>query len=108
TKVHSCSADRDIVGFKRNGSVLEIGRFSNPPEITDLDALTLTRDDVDLRECRVGRCDIRLPAEAIRRFAADVDWSRPDADGKAASLFKRMLLQNVRAFTPGGPGRITE
>src|SRR5205085_6929447 len=56
----------------------------------------------------VGRCDIRLPAEAIRRFASDVDWTRPDADAKAASLFKRMLLENVRAYAAGGPGRITE
>jgi hypothetical protein len=108
SKAQLLSAYRDIVRFKRNASVLEIGRFSSPPDVADLDPLTLTHEDVDLRECRVGRCDIRLPAEGIRRFAAEVDWTRPDADAKAASLFKRMLLDHVRAYTAGGPGRITE
>jgi hypothetical protein len=108
SKARFVAAYRDIVHFKKGASVLEIGRFSNPPEPADLDALTLTSDDFDLRECRVGRCDIRLPAEGIRRFAAEVDWSRPDADAKAAALFKRLLLDNVRAYVAGGPGRITE
>jgi hypothetical protein len=112
-RVHAARAQfvaayRDIVHFKKNASVVEIGRFSNPPEASDLDALTLTKDDFDLRECRVGRCDIRLAADGIRRFAAEVDWSRPDADAKAAALFKRMLLDNVRAYVEGGPGRITQ
>ena len=101
-------AYRDIVRFKRNASVLQIGRFSNPPDLSDLDALTITKDDFDLRDCRVGRCDIRLPAEGIHRFAAEVDWSRPDADARAAAMFKQMLLDNVRAYIAGGPGRITE
>jgi hypothetical protein len=107
-KAQFVAAYRDIVHFKRNASVLEIGRFSNPPEPADLDALTLTKEDFELRECRVGRCDIRLSAEGIRRFAAEVDWSHADADAQAAALFKRMLLDNVRAYAAGGPGRITE
>ncbi len=102
------AAYRDIVHFKRNANVLEIGRFGHPPALSDLDALTITHDDFDLRECRVGDCDIRLPAQDIRRFSTEIDWSRPDADSKAAALFKQILFDNVRAYTEGGPGRITE
>src|SRR5947207_7701083 len=86
SKTQLLAAYRDIVRFKRNASVLQIGRFSNPPDPADLDALTITPDDFDLRGCRVGRCDIRLPAEGIRRFASEVDWARADADAKAATL----------------------
>ena len=107
-KERFAAAYRDIVHFKRNASVLEIGRFGSPPEPSDLDALTIDPDDFDLRNCRVGDCDIRLPADGIRRFEKEIDWRRPDAEAKAAALFKQMLIDNVRAYTSGGPGRITE
>src|SRR2546423_1504109 len=36
-KAQFVAAYRDIVHFKKNPNVLEIGRFSNPPELPDLD-----------------------------------------------------------------------
>jgi hypothetical protein len=108
TKERFAAAYRDIVKFKKNDSVLEIGRFSSPPELSDLDGLTITPDDFNLRECKVGDCEIRLPADGIHRFAREIDWNRPDAAGRAAALFKRILVDNARAFTLGGPGRITQ
>jgi hypothetical protein len=102
------AAYRDIVRFKRNENVLQIGRFSNPPELSDIDGLSITKDDFDLRNCRVGDCDIRLPADGIHRFEKEIDWSRPDADAQAATMFKHMLVDNVRAYLNGGPGRITQ
>jgi hypothetical protein len=102
------TAYRDIVRFKRNPGVLQIGRFSNPPVLSDLDSLSITGDDVDLRDCRVGDCSVRLPAGDIHRLAKEVDWSKPDANAKAAALFKQMLFDNVRAYTAGGPGRMIQ
>jgi hypothetical protein len=102
------AAYRDIVQFKKSASVLQIGRFGNPPQLADLDRLTITSDDFDLRDCRVGDCDIRLPADVIRRFASETDWQHPGADARAAELFKQVLFDNVRSYTAGGPGRITE
>ena len=109
-KERLAAAYRDIVHFKRNANVLQIGRFSTPPQLADLDTLTINKDDFELRSCRVGRCDIRLPADDIRRFEKEIDWTRQDADAKAAGLFKQMLLENVRSYTSGsdGPGRITQ
>jgi hypothetical protein len=108
SKDRFADAYRDIVRFKKNASVLEIGRFSNPPRLSDVDGLTITPDDLDLRGCRVGDCDIRLPADVIRRIAADADWQHPGAEARAATLFKQVLLDNVRSYVSGGPGRITE
>ena len=99
---------RDIVQFKRGADVVEIGRFGNPPSVEDLAALTVDTQDVDVRGCRVNDCDIRLPAAAILRFQTEIDWKAPDADARAATLFKEVLLDNVRAYVSGGPGRITE
>ena len=108
SKERFVAAYRDIVHFKKNPSVLQIGRFSNPPSLSDLDGLTITPDDFNLRRCRVGDCDIRLPADGIHRFEKEIDWKKPDADAKAAALFKEMLFENVRAYTGGGPGRMTQ
>lgn len=102
------AAYRDIVRFKRHPDVVQIGRFSNPPVPADLEGLTFTKDDFDLRDCHVADCDVRLPAEAIHRFEKEIDWTAPDAAAKAAALFKQMLFDNVRAYTAGGPGRMTQ
>ena len=101
-------AYRDIATFRKNAAVLEIGRFSDPPNSSDLDALTTSREDFDLRDCKVAGCDIRLPASEIHRIAASVDWRRADADARAAALFKQILFANVQSYATGAPGRITQ
>ena len=99
---------RDIVRFKHGPGVLAIGLFGNPPSVADLATLPLDTQDVNLRDCRVGHCDIRLPASAILRFQNDIDWTASDANAQAATLFKHILADNVRAYMAGGAGRITE
>lgn len=100
---------RDVVRFKTGPEVLQIGRFSNPPVLEDLAPLTINKTDLDLRGCRVGDCDIRLPADVIARFQRDINWRERDADTRAAALFKEVLFENVRAYVSGSDaGRITE
>jgi hypothetical protein len=100
---------RDVVRFKTGPDMLQIGRFSNPPVLEDLAPLTVDRTDVDLRACKVGDCDVRLPADVIARFQQEIDWRARDADARAAALFKKVLLDNVRAYVSGSPtGRIIE
>jgi hypothetical protein len=100
---------RDVVRFKTGPDMLQIGRFSNPPVLEDLAPLTIDKTDVDLRGCRVGDCDIRLPADVIARFQREIDWRAHDADARAAALFKKVLLDNVLAYVSGSPSRrITE
>jgi hypothetical protein len=92
---------RDIATFKSGPDVLQIGRFSSPPVLEDLAALTIDADDFDVRSCRVGDCGIRLPAAAIERFAREVDGKAPDAQARAAALFKQILLERVTAYLAG-------
>ena len=61
---------RDIERFKRSKKVLQIGRFSNPPQRSDLNDFTLDLGDLqDIRKCKVGKCEIKLSAEVDRAFA---------------------------------------
>jgi hypothetical protein len=99
---------RDVVRFKRGAGVLAIGLFGDPPSVADLAALPLDTRDVNLRDCRVGHCDIRLPASAIVRFQSEIDWTATDADARAATLFRQILADNVRTYVSGGAGRISE
>jgi len=99
---------RDITRFKRGPGVLAIGVFGEKPSVGDLAPLPLDTQDVNLRNCRVGHCDIRLPASAIIRFQNEIDWTASDADVQAATLFRQVLADIVRAYVSGGPGRITE
>lgn len=99
---------RDIARFKAGPDVLQIGRFSSPPTLEDLAPLTITKADFDGRRCRVGDCGVRLPADTIRRFEREVDWRAPDADSRAASLFKQILFDNVLAYLAGAPTRIAQ
>ena len=108
TKEKFAAAIRDIRRFKQGPNVVEIGRFRNPPQFDDLEALTILHEDVDLRDCKVGDCDIRLPAAVIARFEREVDWRRTDADTQAAQLFKHVLFDEVAAYVAGSPTRIQQ
>jgi hypothetical protein len=102
------TAFRDIVHFKQGDEVLQIGTFSDPPVVADLAALTITQEDFDGRACHVGDCPIRLPADAIRKIEHDIDWHAPDADARAIELYKQLVVDDVRAYWSGAPGRFAE
>jgi hypothetical protein len=101
-------AVRDIVNFKRDPSVLQIGRFRNPPSLGDLAGLTVDKEDFDAAACRVHDCGIRLPAEMIRRLQQEVDIKAPNVQEQAAAWFKRALIADVTAYVAGGPGRFLQ
>jgi hypothetical protein len=92
---------RDITHFKQGEQILQIGRFSDPPLLGDLAALTIDADDFDVRSCRVGDCGIRLPAAAIERFGREIDVKAADAQARGAQLFKQILLDQVTAYVAG-------
>jgi hypothetical protein len=97
---------RNIADFKRGPGILEIGRFSDPPAASDLDRLTVTPQDFDPDDCRVGDCGVRLPADAIERMPRDADGDGSGHEAPAA-WFKEVLLGHVRAYWAGSSGRIT-
>lgn len=94
---------REIETFKKSHAVPEVGRFGEPPSVSDLSGLTLPREDLaDLRDCRVGDCKVRLTSTYIERLRSEVDWSRDDAPARAEALFKEMLVERARAYREGG------
>ncbi len=95
---------RDIEAYERRLGVLQVGKFHDPPQLADLDALALDRDDLQaLRHCRPADCDLQLSAEMMRRFASEVPWRAPDAFAQANRLFREMLFDRFLQV-PGRAG----
>lgn len=90
-------------------SILEIGKFSNPPSLDDLQTLTLEDRDVeDLKQCVVGSCKLKMSAAMIERLRKEVDWNAPDHRSQATYLFRQMLLDYVRDYLGRGDAALLE
>lgn len=94
---------RNLADFRRVPSVLEIGRLSVPPRVSDLAALTAEDGDLDaLRKCRPGSCDVKLARSAMERLGREMNWSAPDAKERASTLLRQMLVDYASAYMKGG------
>ena len=90
-------------------AILQIGRFSNPPTIEDLQTLTLENRDIeDLKSCTVGDCELKMSAAMIERVRNEVDWAAPDYRVQATLLFRQMLLDYVRDYLARGDAALME
>lgn len=94
---------RAIEIFKRSQLVQAIGRFSEPPVLSDLDALTLDEVDVDdALRCRAGACGLKLTAPeiaALRAAAEHAGAGRRDAVQRA---FRQIVLDRVLTYRAQG------
>ena len=99
----------DIATFKRTEDVLQIGTFSDPPQIADVAALTL--DDADARRlqmCHLDNCDVQISADAIQLFARTVDWRAADATQRATSVMRQFLVDYVTRYRDLGAAALME
>lgn len=100
---------RAIDVFKRSPLVQAIGRFSEPPVLSDLDALTL--DDVDVDDalrCRAGDCGLKLTAPEIavlHAATANAGAGRRDAVRRA---FRQIVLDRVHVYRAQGMAALPE
>jgi hypothetical protein len=93
----------DIDELRKLPSYLAIRKFSDPPQLSDLDGFTLEADDIkQLKNCKPGKCDVQLPTDAMDAFKQSVDWSASDAANQANQLAQKMALQAVQQYTQGG------
>jgi hypothetical protein len=87
--------------------VLQIGKFHSPPRLEDLDALTLGLDELEtLKRCRTGDCGLKMTAEMIERLHKEVNWTAPDWQRLAMSVYRRVLFDYVRGYLEKGPAAL--
>ncbi len=98
---------KDITAFRRSPSVSEIGRFGDTPDVRDVATLTLEDEDfAAARNCRPGKCDLKLARSAIERMHSQIDWSAPDARGRATAVLRQVMVDFVVAYRRNGAAEL--
>ena len=100
-------AVKDIEKFERGGGFKVTKRISAPPKFEDFAELHLPEDDVaDLRQCRVGDCELKVGEQALQRFKAEVNWNGPNPRAAADAVMQRIALEYVNGYLAGGNERL--
>jgi hypothetical protein len=82
---------------------LAIQSFSDPPQLSDLEGFTLEKQDVDeLKNCKVGHCEVQLPTGAMEDIKQSIDWSAPDVANRVNHLARQMAFQALLNYMNGG------
>jgi hypothetical protein len=95
-------AIRDIESHERGGAYLATRRVAHPARSADFAALSLPDDVRDLRDCRVGDCQVKLDQPAIDAMRARVDFSKADAGARANAVFRERALALVDSYRASG------
>ena len=93
----------DIDQLRKLPGYLAIRKFSDPPQLSDLEGFTLDDDDVkELKNCKPDDCKVQLPAESIDEFQKKVNWSAPDVADQVNHLGQQMALEALQQYIQGG------
>jgi hypothetical protein len=93
----------DMERLRRLPSYLGVGRFSDPPMLSDLEGFTLEPEDIkNLITCRPGKCAVQLPAEAMLELQREIDWSAPDAAVQVNNRVRKMALEILQRYPEVG------
>ena len=100
----SIFADRqaDVTRALRTPTRVQVQRFSEPAVATDVQALTISGDDLkELRGCRPGDCTFKLPATDMERFRTTMA-SAPDARSRVAAYAAQRMVEYVNEYRSRG------
>lgn len=68
--------------------------FGSHPTVRDVRDVEFDPSEYrDLRGCRPGDCDFKMPASGMREFVAAIDWSSAEAKMQADEKFRAALLE---------------
>ena len=93
----------DINQTSKIPGYLAIQKFSDPPQLSDLDTFSLEAEDIkDLEKCKPDSCEVQLPANTIEEFRNSVNWKAPDAEAHVNTLARQMALRALQSYIHGG------
>ncbi len=82
---------------------LTIRKFSEPPQLSDLNTFILEPDDIkDLQKCKPDECEVQLPAQTMEEFRSSVNWKAADATAQVNTLAQQMALRALQSYIQGG------
>ena len=82
---------------------LAIGKFSNPPQLSDLEGFSFDQQDMDaLHDCKPGHCEVQLPAQAMDEFQQSIHWDAPGAASEVNQLLHQRAVERLQAYEEQG------
>jgi hypothetical protein len=116
--------DRDVVSFGVIGvpvsaadymkHALDAGRLigagstrfhivADPATAADVrDVMFDSSEYRDLKTCKPGDCNFKMPASAMKSFANGINWSAPDAKAQADAKLQAGMLEFIGAYRARG------
>jgi hypothetical protein len=99
----------DIENFEKGKNFRVTKTISDPARLEDFAQFVIPPDDFeDLKECRVGDCEIKLGHKSLELLRTRVDWSKPTAAADVNALVRQLALEYVNAYREGGNARLAE
>ncbi len=93
---------RDFRSSLRTPTRQHFGLFGPSPTAADLAALTIDRREAeDLKKCKPGSCDFKLPATEMQELRSTIDWSKAP-ETQIAAYARRRLAEYVAAYRARG------
>lgn len=92
-----------VDALRQGDAVQQAGVLQTPPRAEDFASFTLPpRSVASLQSCRVGDCELQLPAWAITRLQEEVPWRTPDADARAHAVIRDVAYQTLATYLRDG------
>ena len=93
----------DFYRISKLPGYLALGVFNNPPQPSDLKNFAFENDEIqDLNNCKLGACQIQLPASSIQEFQRSINWSAPDVNQQVNRLLQEKALQRLLTYQREG------
>jgi len=102
TAARLVSVIQDVERLETGGGFIATKRLSEPPRLGDFGGFQLPAADVEaLRDCRPGRCDLKLGQGGFDQLV-QIDWAASDAAARVNALARQAALAYVLAYRKAG------
>jgi hypothetical protein len=93
----------DFDRLRKVSEFLAIGKFSDPPQVSDLKGYSYDSEDIKaMKDCKPDNCQIQMPAGSIQALHKAVDFSAPDAGDKVNAYLHERVIERLLAYQKGG------
>jgi hypothetical protein len=94
---------QDMNRLKKVSGYLGVGEFSTPPTFGDMAGLSVEQADIeDLKNCRLGNCEVQLPEESMEAARASINWKSPNVAEQVNNLAKGRILRLLNDYQKSG------
>jgi len=94
----------DFDRLRKYPEYLAINKFSDPPQLSDLQGFGLGRDDIKaLKDCKPEHCAVQMPAStAMDELRKSVNWAAPNVDEEVNHLVQKLALSRLLEYQKEG------